>query len=263
MTQYQRIKNCPICDRLTEDNKIVTNTILHNASADIVQCQYCETLYHNEYFTAEGVKLFYQHFLANVHIKSVKDDIVTKYQNTYKNLKGTRFLEKKKITSGTRFKELNLVPDNADVLDIGSGGAGVSEILTKRGCRVVSLEPCIDYYNYTNKRHTIINTTLEEYENDRLFDWVTAGDVVEHLINPQGAVDKIYHMLKPKGSFYFTIPLAPCGMVKGEIDFKQYALQVPHFFIPTNKGIKLLLNKFNNYQIYDNKRVIANKGGNT
>jgi 2-polyprenyl-3-methyl-5-hydroxy-6-metoxy-1,4-benzoquinol methylase len=260
--QHQQIKNCPICDRPTEQNIIVTNVILHSATADIVQCQDCETLYHKEYFTKEKVELFYRHFLSNVYIKSVKDNIITDYQNIYKNKKGKQYLDKKTITSGTRFKEIDNVSSGSRVLDIGSGACGIANILTRRDCEVVSLEPCLDYYNYVSKRRNIIhNITLDDYnDKDGTFDWITAGDVVEHLINPRQSVEKIYNLLKPGGSFYFTIPLAPDGIVDGEIDLKDYALQIPHFFIPTSKGIKILLKKFNNYQIINNQRVIAQKG---
>lgn len=52
----------------------------------------------------------------------------------------------------------------------------------------------------------VYNTSFEEYETDKLYDVITAFEVLEHMPCPLFSIEKIYDMLEIGGHVLITVP---------------------------------------------------------
>ena len=98
----------------------------------------------------------------------------------------------------------------ARVLEIGSGTGGFYSLincgasndytgieLDKEACDFAN-----DYFDTT----VFQNISLQDFPTSESFDFIYAFEVLEHLENPSEAVEKIYLLLKPGGTFCGTTP---------------------------------------------------------
>jgi len=94
-----------------------------------------------------------------------------------------------------------------EILEIGSG-LGVFYSLIKHD-RYWGLELDPQAVEFTNGFFGVAKfncCSLEDFETKKLFDYIFAFEVLEHLDNPINGVRKIYSLLKPGGKFVGTTP---------------------------------------------------------
>lgn len=108
--------------------------------------------------------------------------------------------------------------DFATVLDIGSGEGLHSEIFLNAGKKVTA----IDYgkSEYFKKKKNNIDTIVADfnkYEFDRKFDCVWCCHVLEHQINVNFFLKKIYSLLNDGGILAITVPPAKSLIVGGHV----------------------------------------------
>jgi 2-polyprenyl-3-methyl-5-hydroxy-6-metoxy-1,4-benzoquinol methylase len=102
------------------------------------------------------------------------------------------------------------VPQGARVLEIGSGIGGFFAVLNRSVVAdytgiELDQEACA-FANEHFKSAVFRNVSLEELPSDELYDCIYAFEVLEHLENPSEAVEKIYSLLEPGGTFCGTTP---------------------------------------------------------
>lgn len=96
------------------------------------------------------------------------------------------------------------------VLNIGVGSGYLETAMQRRGWRVYALDP--DAQSIARLREQKIEAQQGYIENlpfhERMFDFVVASEVLEHLSAEQGrlGVDEIARVLKPHGWFLGTVP---------------------------------------------------------
>lgn len=78
-------------------------------------------------------------------------------------------------------------------------------------------------------------------EDMESFDYIVAGEVLEHLENPQEFVDGVFKLLKPGGTFAFTTPF--------EEEISQPKVSNEHLWAWTLDDLKTLLKDFEDYNI--------------
>jgi 2-polyprenyl-3-methyl-5-hydroxy-6-metoxy-1,4-benzoquinol methylase len=106
-------------------------------------------------------------------------------------------------------REAPLMP-NARILEIGSGTGGFFSVIKGNessdytGIELDS-EAC-DFANNYFDTSVFKNVSLQDIPVSEPYDLVYAFEVLEHLDNPSEAVEKIYSMLKPGGTFCGTTP---------------------------------------------------------
>jgi 2-polyprenyl-3-methyl-5-hydroxy-6-metoxy-1,4-benzoquinol methylase len=113
------------------------------------------------------------------------------------------------------------MPERGSLLDIGSGPGHFLNIAQNCGWQVNGIEPRKEAVKYCRNQFGIdtYNGFLENYHRDaRLYDVVTAWDVLEHVSDHISFLDHILELLKPGGIFSFSIPNAsglPAKIFKG------------------------------------------------
>jgi len=105
------------------------------------------------------------------------------------------------------FKRLHLRPEHK-LLEVGSGLGSLYSNLPYKG-NYMGLEIDERAASFTNHYfHTqcFVNMSIEEFPEDEQFDFIFAFEVLEHLRDPLGAIEKILRLLRPGGSFCGTSP---------------------------------------------------------
>lgn len=111
-----------------------------------------------------------------------------------------------------RSEMLAHVPEGAQaILDVGCGGGEFGRVLKKRGVPYVAGIEIVERAYEMAKEH-LDDVMLGNIEEDDLpfaentFDAIFCNDVLEHLINPLGALEKLRTVLKPGGVINISIP---------------------------------------------------------
>jgi SAM-dependent methyltransferase len=98
----------------------------------------------------------------------------------------------------------------ARVLEIGSGTGGFFSVID---CGVandyigIELDPeACDFANGFFATSVFKNVSLQDLPTSESYDFIYAFEVLEHLDNPSEAIEKIYSLLKPGGTFCGTTP---------------------------------------------------------
>lgn len=102
------------------------------------------------------------------------------------------------------------IPEKSRVLDIGCSSGNFGDVLiNEKNCEVVGLDidaPDIALAKKKLTRALVRNIEREEITDLGTFDVVVFADVLEHLLNPIGALEKAKKQLKKGGRVVFSIP---------------------------------------------------------
>jgi SAM-dependent methyltransferase len=98
------------------------------------------------------------------------------------------------------------------ILDLGCGKGGISTAFANHGAKIVSADVSHlawgDGKNYMqNPNHFCVQTRAEASSfKASTFDLVLLNDVLEHLLDPEAALENITEALKPCGSLWISTP---------------------------------------------------------
>ncbi len=122
---------------------------------------------------------------------------------------------------------LELLPENAEVLDLGCGSGRDTILLEEHGCYVTPLdgskEMCKLAEVYTDKE--VLLMRYDEMNFDEVFEGVWACAALVHLTTEQmrDTLQKIVHALKPEGILYFSVHKGDRDGIYGGRYFKDYS----------------------------------------
>jgi 2-polyprenyl-3-methyl-5-hydroxy-6-metoxy-1,4-benzoquinol methylase len=100
------------------------------------------------------------------------------------------------------------------ILNAGCGSGEFSFQLVAAGHRVVGIDPAPDYIELARlnaEKAGIDNcsfrvASIEEFDEDEVFDCVAATDVLEHIADDFAAFEKLVQLVKPGGILLITVP---------------------------------------------------------
>lgn len=104
----------------------------------------------------------------------------------------------------------SLVPEGARLLDVGCGSGGITELLRDvRSARVVGVEPDPLRAAHARERgievhEGVLSPSLAATLGT--FDVVLYADVLEHLVDPLGELEKVAQLLAPNGVLIISVP---------------------------------------------------------
>jgi len=130
---------------------------------------------------------------------------------------------------------VELVGRNKRVLDVGCATGAIGKVLTDRGCVVVGVEPEGAAAEVAKQfLAEVLVGTLDELDlpgrfSNEPFDIVIVADVLEHLVDPLGALTTLFSVLAPGGSVVASIPNVAHGAVRlallqGRFDYTDVGL---------------------------------------
>ena len=107
-------------------------------------------------------------------------------------------------------KILSLSGSNKRILDVGCYDGTIAKELEKNYNHVIGLDIAENAVKMARKKGIEayqLNTELESFPKSLgKFDVVIAGELMEHLFNPDIFLEKVWHILWPKGHLVLTTP---------------------------------------------------------
>jgi SAM-dependent methyltransferase len=95
-------------------------------------------------------------------------------------------------------------------LDIGAGTGKAMRSMTAAGFNCWGLEPAENFHRHALQfvpKDRLALSTIEDYSRqERSFDFVTFGAVLEHLFDPAGALRKALELTSPGGIIHLEVP---------------------------------------------------------
>lgn len=190
-------KQCPICKSSEKaiirriHMKIPANFHLPDGY-DIVSCEKCGFCYASTEATIDDYDYYYSHC------------------NFYSGVPG-----ESKGKMELNLRAVNLVDELLDkdkqLLDIGYGNGNLMRLLRKQGFNnIFGIDPDSDGVESMRREGfiTFCNSIYDEVRNDLagMFDCVFCFDVLEHLLHPDKALEKIAGYLKKQGYLIVSVP---------------------------------------------------------
>ncbi len=96
------------------------------------------------------------------------------------------------------------------VLDLGSGRGWFSIEMAKRGCRVYAVDLSEKNLEHIRSKEPSIECRLGSayelpFQSER-FDWIVMNEVLEHLEEPEKALEHVKQFLSPQGKLLISVP---------------------------------------------------------
>ena len=129
---------------------------------------------------------------------------------------------------------------NSKILDVGCGSGELLFLLNNCGFKkLLGIDPYIDQTKINQNGIKIIKAEISEIKEK--FDLIILHHSFEHMIEPQETLAELKKILTPKGEILIRMPIVNYAWKKYGPDWVQ--LDAPrHLFVPTLKGLKLLIN---------------------
>ena len=265
MIEYLENCNCNLCG--SDDKSLVGRAKDYYNNFDgeysYYKCNQCGFVYTNPRPKAEFIDKFYPDDAGYLTPKKVIPYTVKerKVLNIYFNYQKSYLLNKLLFwpfyAVTIRKLKIRSVPtwvNKGEILDIGASYGDYMFKVKQIGWKAKGIE-----LNSKSVRHAteqlkldVENILIEDFSSETKFDVVNMGMVMEHILEPNIVVKKVESLLKPNGTFIFSIP--NYGGIESKIFGKYwYSLHLPmHINHFTPRTVKYLLKKngFSKVKIY-------------
>ena len=188
----------------------------------VVACGVCDTIH--QQLVDWSSEDYYNFYKTEYHKKYQEEKGVVTYQDRYEH--------------DCRVADMRLdaykLPEYSVGLDIGSSNSAFVHQARKRKLSCLGLEPGD---SIGDDSVTVRGTLDTAYFNPNHFDFVTMHDSIEHMIDVNGALQKVHTILKDRGQLILDLPdyFSP----KGQHHWKQ----IEHlWFFSEDQFVKVLNN---------------------
>lgn len=215
---------CPHCGSKKIDQSFDLNGFCHKT------CSECKTLYVSPR-------------LSNTCIEELYSDDY--YSEMYTRSMLPVFEKRKQLIGRRKFTQTVFQWGGkvaGRVLDIGAGIGEVTDVFREEGWSSHAIEMNKVAVVWLNGRghEEVFHGTLDEYATDHKYDIIMAWGVVEHVIDPDAFLKKVYELLAPGGLFVSEVPHGQCLLVdmarKTGMDPKRILMGEQHIVLYSTKA---------------------------
>ncbi|MFI4860296.1 MAG: class I SAM-dependent methyltransferase [Phycisphaerales bacterium JB063] len=133
--------------------------------------------------------------------------MIQSYASNYRRLWDRHWWWRSRRVFVKRLVKRLTLPQGAKVLDIGCGDGLFFDELGKLG-EVYGIEPDARLIREDNPHRDRIEVTPfgPDYQTDRRYDLITMLDVLEHIEDDRGTLQRVHELLTPGGYLVMTVP---------------------------------------------------------
>lgn len=237
MLSKDKTRNCPLCDHISYTS-LYTQVFMGHFSHNIVCCNYCGFVfvcntppqkhydtYYREESKYEGVR---QH---ETHESTTKSEIL-------------QFLKKN-------------VRKDARILDIGCSTASLLAYIKDKGYKnVYGIDPAPKCRMVAKQKYNIDIGTfdLNSFHTKKKYDFIIFSQILEHLIDVKGGVEKARSFLDDDGYIFIGVPDAGRFYLDFDEPFGEISTEHINFF--TEWSLYCLMKDFTNVMMKSDNRVL-------
>lgn len=146
-----------------------------------------------------------------------------------------------------RIKEIiSLIPINKDILDIGCAqNPEIYEALAKKNTKIIGID--IDKkktQKMQDKGHRVYLMNAENIKLNHKFDYIVAGEIIEHLSNPGLFIESARKHLKDRGKIIITTPNISSIFLYILVVVFDQTQDPTHTFYFDKKNLEVLIGRF-------------------
>ncbi|CAN1498147.1 AdoMet_MTases domain containing protein [Burkholderiaceae bacterium] len=189
--------SCPFCSASEIDSSFNLNGFWHKS------CKNCKTLYVSPRLNNACIEELY------------KDEY---YSEMYTRSMLPVFERRKLLIGNSKFNQTVKWWGGEGVgrvLDIGAGIGEVTDVFRENGWKSHAIEMnkvAIEWLN-TRGHKEVFHGMLSDYRTKNSFDIIMAWGVVEHVLDPDIFLKRVFDLLKPGGIFVSEVPHGECLLV--------------------------------------------------
>ncbi len=264
---FKEITGCNMCDAGAAMQKVLGKRLnksqgknpvkLTGITTTIVKCKNCGLVYSNPMPVPDNINDHYGTPPEEYWKASYFEHDAGYYQNQI-----------------MQFKKLTEIKPGMKSLDVGAGLGKAMTALKNAGFDSYGFEPSVPFYERAISKMNIPADKLQlasleeaKYE-ERFFDFITFGAVLEHLYDPSASLQKALIWLKPGGLIHIEVP-SSSWLVSRIANFyykltcTDYVANISPMHVPFHLhefGLKSFLEnaKINNYEIAYHVYWVAN-----
>lgn len=190
LSSYAMDVPCPFCETTVSEAQFVLNGFVHKT------CQECKTIYVSPRLNDECVEKLYS------------DDY---YSEFYARSMLPAFEKRKQLIGNSKYNQaVSYWGKNKKgrVLDIGAGIGEVVDVFREKGwlSHAIEMNPVAVEWLQEQGHTEVFHGTLDAYQTDFKFDIAMAWGVVEHVLDPDGFLQKSHAYLQSGGLFVSEVP---------------------------------------------------------
>ena len=131
------------------------------------------------------------------------------------------------------------------ILDVGCSTGGLLSVLKKKGySNLTGLDPSSYCVNAVKKLHRInaIKGDIDSFKTQNKYDLVILSATLEHLVDFEGSMMKIWYLLKDGGLLFIEVPDAERFSSFVSAPFQQFSIEHINYF--SRYSMENMLNKY-------------------
>ena len=219
---------CPFCNSSEVASSFDLNGFHH------ISCAKCNTVYVSPRLNDECIENLY----SDVY-----------YSEMYARSMLPVFERRKKIIGNSKFNQTIKYWGGVGcgrVLDIGAGIGEVTDVFLDNNWDTHAIEMNSVAIDWLQKRghKEVFHGTLNDYPSKYSFDIIMAWGVVEHVLDPDLFLSRVFSLLKPGGLFVSEVPHGECLLVdvvkRTGIDPKRILMGEQHIVLYSTDAYKEL-----------------------
>lgn len=156
-------------------------------------CKSCGNVQQFEYYKPKTVQKFYEKY----------------YRRIYGDATPTQLFNGQYVWQGPKVFEFckDIVHPGASILEIGCGAGGIIKYFAKRGFDVEGIDLDQQYLEFgRSKGLTLFASDLNGFISSKAYQLVILSHVLEHLTEPQKALEKVRSLLSSDCLLYVEVP---------------------------------------------------------
>lgn len=219
---------CDICGSVNSDliykQYLYLPDINKKVSYDIVCCNLCGFIYVNNIEKQINVDDYYSNnfkYTQNIHQDKPLKQTLHAHDQYFK------FINAFLIQNGTVLK------NQYRILDVGCASGHLLSIFKNNGYKHLDgIDPLLYNRKIARKNYgiNVIPADFLSFENHHIYDVILFSAVLEHMINLNEVIKKLYSLLKPKGIVFIAVPDAEkFGKILYE-PFMEFSLEHINYF---------------------------------
>ena len=227
-------RDCPICS-CPEKTFLYKQNFNNTAISlidnyDVVVCMNCGFVYAENIPSQASFNNYYE--LMSKYEFNYKDGIVSNDYIDY-------------FTKVVKFTIPHINDKNAKILDIGCSTGALLSIFKSNGySNLLGVDPSPSCVRATKKLYNIkaIVNNISNFNTNEKFDLIILSAVLEHLVDLDSSMQKIWSLLKNQGLLFIEVPDAERFDSYISAPFQQFSIEHTNYF--SQYSIKNLLSRF-------------------
>jgi len=140
------------------------------------------------------------------------------------------------------WEDRRFVTENSKLLDVGAGTGHLARSLKKRlpGIEILCVEESESLRNQLDQQGFVVAANLDSISSNRTFDAVLLIEVIEHVPDPVGFLDRLKKCLDLEGRIFLT---TPCGELRNGSRTTNAYDTPEHVQFFTEKSLRLAVKK--------------------